>query len=266
MEALVENRLTGHNEAKDEGRSSVPRSSEPPAGTDRREIEWQYEAPDGLERVEEWLLERNGSEPFGLTVLEGSSAELVDAYYDTEDWRLYRAGYALRVRQEAGGSYKATMKTLTPAGGVASNLREWREISEPLKSDEVDALLEATGLVGRRFKEFVCPRRLRSLFVVRTRRRTFGLVSAGVRVGEVALDRSEIALDDDEPTRLVRVEIEADPSATTIPQELEGFAEAMEEALGLRSTAISKYEAGLSATGQSPKGEPGAGTKDAKEK
>ena len=74
----MENRLTGHNEAKDEGRYSVPRSSEPPAGTDRREIEWQYEAPDGLERVEEWLLERNGSEPFGFAVLEGSSAELVD--------------------------------------------------------------------------------------------------------------------------------------------------------------------------------------------
>ena len=261
----MEKRLTGYNEAKDEGRSSAPRSSEPPAGTDRREIEWQYEAPDGLGRVEEWLLEKNGSEPFGLAVLEGSSTELVDAYYDTEDWRLYRAGYALRVRQEVGGSYEATMKTLTPAGSVAGNLRGWREISEPLKSDEADVLLEATGLVGRRFKEFVCPRRLRSLFVVRTCRRTFGLVSGGLRVGEVALDRSEIALDD-EPTRLVRVEIEADPSATTIPQELEGFAGAMKEALGLRSTAISKYEAGLSAAGQSPKGEPGAGTKDAKEK
>jgi inorganic triphosphatase YgiF len=266
LEALVEKRLTGYNEAKDEGRSSAPRSSEPPAGTDRREIEWQYEAPDGLERVEEWLLERNGLEPFGFSVLEGSSAELVDAYYDTVDWQLYRAGYALRVRQEVGGSYEATMKTLTPAGSVAGNLRGWREISEPLKSDEADVLLEATGLVGRRFKEFVCQRRLRSLFVVRTCRRTFGLVSAGVRVGEVALDRSEIALDGDEPTRLVRVEIEADPSATTIPQELEGFVEAMQEALGLQSTAISKYEAGLSAIGQSPKSNPGAGAKGAKEK
>ena len=58
--------------------------------------------------------------------------ELTDTYYDTEDWRFYRAGYALRVRRD-GKRVEATMKSLAPPedGG----LKRRREISEPLRSD-----------------------------------------------------------------------------------------------------------------------------------
>jgi inorganic triphosphatase YgiF len=262
----MEYRSGEQKEAKSDERRSV--------GTDYQEIEWQYDAPGGLERVEEWLGGRKGSgdpDKPGLAVFRGSSKELVDTYYDTEDWRLYRAGYALRIRRKAPGeSPEATMKSLVSASGTIGNLRKWREISEPLKSDKADALSTAPGTVGVRLRTLVGSREVRRIFEVRTQRQTFDLMLEGqrladpekvlaggstgaVRVGEVALDRSEISLGaGTEPARLVRVEVEVDASATTASPELEGFVKEMEEALGLRPTTTSKYEAGLFATEQGP--------------
>ena len=246
------------------------------SGTDRQEIEWQYDAPGGLEKVEAWLGECDprGS---GLVLLGGSLKELADTYYDTEDQQLYHAGYALRVRK-VGESYEATMKALTPADGVAGNLHRRREISESLESDSVGALLEAPGPVGAHLKTLVGSRKLRILFEVHTRRRAFDLLDGevadpgevqtggpAVRIGEIALDSSEIPLGGgDGLVRLARVEVEVGASAaSSIPLKLENFVKAMEEALGLQPTAISKYEAGLSATGQSlPDGKTSREAKD----
>ena len=58
-------------------------------------IEWQFEGAD-LELVESWLTERFKGP--GIAIDPGSKKDLLDTYYDTEDWRVYRAGYALRVR------------------------------------------------------------------------------------------------------------------------------------------------------------------------
>ena len=232
-----------------------------PSGVDRQEIEWQYDAPDGLKKVEGWLL--GDPERFGLTVLKNLSKELVDTYYDTGDWRLYHAGYALRVRREGVGDSEATMKSLVPADG---NLHRRREISEPLEGDEVETLFAAPGPVGVCLRALADAREMRRIFEVRTSRRTFDLVSDGqatdpkkaltsfaVRVGEVALDHSEIPLGaSNKPARLTRVEVELDTSASGAYSKLEGFVKAMEEALGLLPATTSKYEAGLSATGQSP--------------
>jgi inorganic triphosphatase YgiF len=220
---------------------------------DRQEIEWQYDAPHGIEEVAEWLDGLEGeSEESKLSVLKSYSKEIADTYYDTEDWRLYRAGYALRIRWEDANGYEATMKTLASSYDDAGNLRGWYELSEPLKSVELDALSEAPGPVGERLGSLVDARGLRPLFDVYTRLKTFGLVGSGfVRIGEVALDRSEILLGG-ELARLARVEVEVDPSLATIPPELEAFVETIEEALRLRPTTISKYEAGLYAFGLWP--------------
>ena len=162
------------------------------------------------------------------------------------------------------------MKALVSVGGTAGNRRKWREHTEALKSDEVDALSEARGPVGVRLRELLSSREVRRIFEVRTHRQTFDLLPAGqrlagpekalagssvgdARVGEVALDRSEIPLGAGaEPARLARVEVEVDASATTASPELEDFVKAMEGALGLRPAMTSKYEAGLFATGQNP--------------
>ncbi len=272
----MENRSTGHKGAKGEERSSAARRSRSSRGTDRQEIEWQYEVPHDLDEVREWL---GGQGPggCGLAVLVGSFKEFTDTYYDTEDWRLYRAGYALRVRRDAlGTGSEATVKS--PISSVG-NLHRWREISEPVKSDEVGALLRAPGPVGVRLRALLGPGKLRRIFEVRTRRQTFDLLHAGqyadpekmqtggstntIRIGEVALDDSEIPIGEGS-ARLMCVEVEADPSATTASSKLEGFVKAMERDLGLRPAASSKFEAGPSATGQNPDEEAEVGGKDAK--
>lgn len=219
-----------------------------PAGTDRQEIEWQYDVPGGLERVQEWLADQD-REP-GLTASEGPSKELSDTYYDTRDRRLYHAGYGVRVRRDGEEAREATIKTLTPAG--AGNPRSWREISEPLKGDDPGTLLEAPGLVGEHLRAYADLRRLHVLFEVHTHRQTFDLISKDAgRVGEVVLDDSRI-VSGGKSTRLIRLEVEVSPSAATASPELESFVEAMERALELRPTRISKYEAGLSALDWGP--------------
>jgi triphosphatase len=74
----------------------------------------------------------------------------------------------------------------------------------------------------------------------------------GSRMGEAALDESEIPLGD-EPVLLQRVEIEAETSETDASSILlENLAGILEEELGLRPATASKYELGLLAKGLDP--------------
>ena len=264
-------RATGGRTAGSRGKKA---GQEVATGTDHQEVEWQFDADD-LERVRGWLGERASGT--GPVVGPGSTDDLVDAYYDTGDWRLYRAGYALRVRK-AGDGTEATMKSL--AASVEGSLKRRREISEPLSDGEVATLKETSGPVGVRLKALVGGREVRKLFEIRTNRQTFALGSGdegsqngasggeevvedasgdvrspsdGGRLGEIVLDSSEIPLGDGgESSRLMRVEVEVgaeaatDPGVRGIVGELEGTS------LGLRPARISKFEAGLFATGLSP--------------
>lgn len=260
----MENQSTEQNEAtgkemSSDAQSTLAPSPEDPLGTDHQEIEWQYDISGSLEKVEEWLGDY-GSGVLGITVLRGRLKGLTDTYYDTGDWQLYQAGYALRIRQDASSS-EATMKSIV--SGTAGNLHRRREISEPMKSNEIDALLMSPGLVGVRLRELIGSPKLCRIFEVRTRRRTFDLLldeqlaepekaqtgGSAVCVGEVALDYSEIPLDEG-PACLTRVEVEVNVSAASVFSKLEGFVRAMEVSLGLRPTETSKYEVGLSITGQ----------------
>src|ERR687894_832778 len=122
---------------------------------DHEEIEWQLEA-DELALVEKWLEEHPSGA--GVAIVPGWESELRDVYYDTEDWRLYRAGYALRVRKD-GESAEATMKTLVPSEG---GLRRRREISQPIEG--VETLKGVPGPVGDRVRRLTGHADLRPLF------------------------------------------------------------------------------------------------------
>src|ERR687898_3399008 len=191
-------------------RSSRSSRTKAPSATDHQEIEWQFDAGE-LERVEGWL-DQHDSGTAGLLIAPESTVEITDPYYDTDDWRFYRAGYALRVRN-TDGAVESTMKSLTPAEG---SLRRRREISEPLSDDRRSTLREAPGPVGGRIRPLVGRRELRPLFTFETRRQGFALLLEGsadgkqdsVRIGEVSLDTSEIPLGE-ETAGLTRVEVEA---------------------------------------------------------
>ena len=232
---------------------------------DHQEIEWQLEADD-LESVESWLEEHPSAS--GLAVVRRATKELTDTYYDTEDWRLYRAGYALRVRRD-GEDAEATMKALASAEDA---LRRRREISEPL-ADGITTPEGAPGPVGQRVRRVAGGADLRPLFEVRTRRRIFALrpetASTGVTVedaagdirraedgqeaavGEISLDESEFSGDDEATARLSRVEVEVGSEAV-VHDGVGDFVDTLRDALGLRPTEASKFRTGLSAAGLSP--------------
>ena len=259
-----------------------------PTGTDHQEVEWQFDGAD-LERVEGWLGE--GHEALGILAEAGEEKELTDTYYDTADWKLYRAGYALRIRGQSPRRFEATIKSLASAAR-GDDARRRHEISETLRGEEPDPLLrkKRLGPVGEHLKALVGSRELRLLFEVRTRRRTFDLLEVqtgsadgsslesqddgslieivqddagnirreGVdsRIGEAALDETEIPVGD-EPVRFARVEVEAKVSEADAASLdlLKEFARAMEEEFGLRPATVSKYELGLLAKGLDPEGD-----------
>jgi triphosphatase len=239
---------------------------------DHEEIEWQLEAVD-LAPVENWLEERpSGAE---VAVVPGGARELNDVYYDTEDWRFYRAGYRMRVRRD-GESAQATMKALASAEGA---LRRRREISEPI--DGIKTPKGISGPVGERVRRIAGSADLRPLFEVRTRRRTYALrtgtpssreivedTSGNIRqqnseqdaivVAEIALDESEIFANGGGSTHLSRVEVEVGSDAH-IHDGVGDFVEVLRETLKLRPTLISKFSTGLSAAGLSPEVAPDLG-------
>lgn len=208
-----------------------------PARADRIEVEWQLAVRD-VERVRRWLVDwspgpRWRVEPVGVETLH-------DAYWDTPTWTVFRAGYALRVRRTPGG-VEATLKGL---GRARHGPARRREIVERLPDARRASLCAARGAVGRRLRALADPVRLRRLFGLRTRRRTYRVRHDGRVVAALALDRTRVAA-----RRLARVEIEvgAGPAALVA-----GFVAALRRARRLRSVRASKFEEGLAAAGLVP--------------
>src|SRR5918997_6424449 len=240
------------------------------AGMDIQEVEWQFDAVD-LEVVEEWLEEYGSGS--GFSVAPGSTRELTDTYLDTQDWRLYRAGYAMRVRRKGSNkTSELTMKSLAPASSEGKVQR--REISERVRNGDggFPDLSEARGLVGELLRALTGSHQVYPLFEIRTRRRIFSLRlelqedsvedrndgdgsseeivqdasgnvrrgGDGPRVAEIALDDTTIRPDNGEkPALLSRVEVEVEEESPA--EEVPGFVEEMHLALELEPTTTSKY-------------------------
>jgi triphosphatase len=193
------------------------------------EIEWQFDAVDirPVARLLETWAERNEG-----SLSAAPAVRIRDRYLDTDDWRLYRAGFSLRVRRR-GGSIEATLKAL-PAEG---SLRRRVEITEALPVGE-ESLLEAPGQVGRRIRD-VCGRRpLQLLCEVRTSRRPY-LIHVGPARAEVVLDETTIPVaDSNRPVRMRRVEVEVVEGA---PEDLAAFVGELEVGAGLRPATLTKF-------------------------
>ena len=217
---------------------------------DARELEWQFDAVD-LRPVVRWLNERNEEAGNGVHTIKatGSTTQL-DIYFDTEDRRFHRAGYALRVRRSGRGKdarVEATLKELGAPATVDPSLRSRREVSEPLQEADLRALAESEGPVGSRVRAVAGKKVVRPLFEVRTRRRSFSVEADGYPRGEIALDETAIRPAAGGPaTRLHRVEVEA-PEATLAA--LRPILERLRTECRLRPAGATKYEAGALAAG-----------------
>lgn len=219
---------------------------------DQQEIEWQFDVDD-LGAVESWL--RTRAEAGDLQFHFDESKEHVDSYYDTPDWRLFRAGYVLRLRRAEGEPAEATLKSF---GTRKDGLRRRREISEPLHlkgitSDSIHSVIRTPGPVGQRVKMALGKRAaqtLSRLFDARTLRRRIGVYQDGTRLAEIALDDVSIAADRRRrPVHFRRVEVEVSPDGASgrAPDAVEALVAEMRSAHDLRPAADSKFELGLRA-------------------
>ena len=209
-----------------------------PDATVTEEVEWQF-VTDDLATVEPRV--RRRAETWGFQIDSLAEQEIHDAYLDTVDWRVYRAGYALRVRAQAG-RFQATLKSLTKA---VRGLRRRLEISEALTGDEPEAAFAAPGPVGERIRAVVSSSVLRTLFEVHTQRSRLRLDRSGAPEAEIALDETRIfGPDGRELQRLQRVEVEAVGEPT---DSLLAFVRDLESSRWVTIASTSKFEAGLEA-------------------
>ncbi|HVS77331.1 MAG TPA: CHAD domain-containing protein [Steroidobacteraceae bacterium] len=215
-------------------------------GTDAREVEWQLAATD-LGSVRRWLGRHATLD--GLKIEPLPAQELRDTYLDTADWRIFRAGFALRLRGN-GGEVEATLKSLRSA---RDDVADRQEITEPLRGDDPQALTRTEGPVGRRVRAAAGREPLRPLFEVRTSRRRYAVRgrSSPAAVGEISLDETRFARPNggNRGKVLRRVEIEAADGASA---RLERLAERLRKGCGLQRSTENKFAAGLRTAALAP--------------
>ena len=212
-----------------------------------REIEWQLAATD-LRPVRRWL-ERHPTLD-GLRIEQLPTQHLHDTYLDTPDWRVFRAGFALRLRGERGGKVETTLKGLRSA---RDDLADRRELTESLPERGIRALARAEGPVGSRVRDVTGAKPLRTLFEVHTSRQRFAVRSSArsQELGEIALDETQFSRSDSHrgSTRLKRVELES-----TGPDHgaLERLASRLRTECGLRPATENKFAVGLRSVALEP--------------
>jgi triphosphatase len=216
----------------------------PDATIDRR-----LEAAD-LAAFESWLQARAGELGFSLT--PGSIQDQTDIYLETEDWRFYRASYALRLRRlPPAGGIVAQLRQLDEAAGSPRSPEPRREESEPLGNGSLETLRAAPGPVGQRLRALAGPASIRPLFAVQTRRTISTLARETTPAAAVVVvDESRILRGPgQEPARLLQVRVKGKGPATAAVEALvdagclEGVARLAER---------SKYAAGLEALALTP--------------
>src|SRR6202453_4105156 len=176
-----------------------------PSHKDGREVEWQLASTD-LASVRRWLDDHGLVD--GLVVEPRSTLKIFDTYYDTDDWRIHRAGFALRIRSEDGKS-EATLKSLR---SNRAEMADRRELSEMLESSESESIAKSSGPVGTRVHAVSGVRTLQPLFEVHTLRQRYAVHAANDEkpLGEIALDETVISRPHGQlQTSMQRVEVEA---------------------------------------------------------
>ena len=220
------------------------------AAGEAREVEWQLTAPD-LGPVRRWLDRHAQLDGLSIEPLPGQ--QLHDTYLDTEDWRVFRSGFALRLREKSKGHVEATLKGLRSA---RVDVADRREITERVPEGRAKALAQAAGPVGSRVRDVAGVRPLRTLFDVRTSRQRFAVRSRNpaAAVGEIALDEARFSRGHGQiahrrPMVLTRVELEASgPDSAALEQ----LAERLCTECGLHPAKENKFAVGLRSASLEP--------------
>jgi triphosphatase len=223
------------------------------------EIEWQFAASD-LAAARNWL----ASLPQGHSERRCSrqpTLQIHDTYYDSSDWMIYRAGFALRLRHASEGAAgvretELTLKSLrAPVGGIARRT----EISASMASADIGTILASAEPIAEQIRALVGTRLLSPLFHARTRRERLRLLEADseLPLAEIDLDQISIETPAGEAEQLTRVEVEcihAEPAA------LEPWVNGLRDGARLQPVQLSKFRTGISAAGLDPEKRPDLGS------
>jgi triphosphatase len=223
--------------------ASAPQTT--PLHKDGREVEWQLACTD-LGSVRRWLSEHGTID--GLIVEPRSTQQIFDTYLDTDDWRIHRAGFALRVRSGSGIT-EATLKSLHSA---STEVADRRELTETLKNSDSEAIRESVGPVGTRVCAVSGARTLLPLFELRTSRQRFAVRKSdeAAQLGEIALDETVISRPHGEPqASMLRVEVEA---LTEAHGQLRSLVKTLRSNCALEAASDTKYSLGLKSVGLAP--------------
>src|ERR1700733_3497230 len=218
---------------------------EEPRHKDGREVEWQLVSTD-LGSVRRWLADHGTID--GLVLEPRSTLQIFDTYLDTDDWRIHRAGFALRIRSESGKS-EATLKSLHSA---SAEVADRRELSETLENSQSESIRQSIGPVGTRVHAVSGAHALLPLFEVRTSRQRFAIrrEHETQHLGEIALDETVISRPHGEPqTSMQRVEVEA---LTEVHEPLQTLVKTLRSDCALEPASDTKYSQGLKSVGLAP--------------
>ena len=216
-----------------------------PGRTGEREVEWQLACTD-LGSVRRWLSDHGTID--GLVLEPRSTQQIFDTYLDTDDWRIHRAGFALRVRS-GSGTTEATLKSLHSA---STEVADRRELTETLNGSDQEAIRASTGPVGTRVCAVSGARTLLPLFELRTSRQRFAIrkTDEARQLGEIALDETVISRPHGAPqANMLRVEVEA---LTQSHAPLRSLVKTLRSNCALEAASDSKYSLGLKSVGLAP--------------
>jgi len=211
-----------------------------PAGS-RRRIDRTYDALD-LRPVERWIESKAAAE--GLRIEQRLVEERDEAYLDTEDRRLFRAGLCLRLTEGDGGQI-ASLESIDPASTVSHRSTEPRR--EEFENDALPSLEASEDLFGGSLWSLKGPRPLGVRVEVHSRIRGIELRAASGTVWDIVLEETTIPLGEGEtPARLNRVSIGSDTGDSA---ESSAFTEELELACALRSSTLTRFQAAVATLG-----------------
>jgi len=160
-----------------------------------------------------------------------------DTYVDTRCLRLFRCGYACRLRHVGHRAF-ATLKGL---GGVAGALHEREEVEREIDNPSVGCLLRMAEPPGSTVRRLAAGEPVVPLFIVVTRRRVAGVWAGPHECFEMALDRARFFGPRGE-LELLEVELESLDGDREL---LETAASELRREYGLGVSGLSKFERGL---------------------
>ncbi|HEX7077763.1 MAG TPA: CHAD domain-containing protein [Candidatus Eisenbacteria bacterium] len=170
-----------------------------------------------------------------------------DRYLDTDDWTLYRAGIALRVRVD-GTRLRLEAKSIRSTSAEALVRAEWAQDAPPgeppweaLEPGPVAALLQPLAGLG-------VPEALRVRARIRNERECFRWMEGDLELGSLTVDHVSAMNGAESPAlRFEEVEVEERPGAA--PDALLAVRRAVEEKLGIEANVASKLLTALAAAG-----------------